>query len=335
MVQDWSFERADREAAEALMAELPPSLFDIHVHLCRVRELNVAPDNIFATGPAELTPKVWRERVGRQTGRERLSGALFLPVPFVAPERIAAVNDWMMQAVAGMPDAKTLALVAPGTPEKDAAPLLENGLFAGFKPYHTYSNSKPTFDSLPGDYIPEWVWRMADRRELVITLHLVRRGAMADAGNLRYLRKHCGKFPGARVILAHCGRAFHAPNAAAGVASLRDLPNVWFDTAAICEAEPIITLLDACGPKRLLWGSDFPVSEQRGRAVTLGDGFFWITPADVKPGPLACRLLPVGLESLRAVTTAVREFGLTVKEKQDIFANNARRLLGMRGAHVR
>ncbi len=329
VVRDWSFESQDEAAAKTVVADLPPLMFDVHAHLWCKNALSVPPGNIFATGPDEATPAVWREHVGRQVGRDRLNGALFLPMPFVPPEGIVAVNAWMMKVTDGLTNAKAFALVAPSMSAADVEPLLEHGQFAGFKPYHTYSTSQPTYDALPGDYIPEWVWALAHKHGLAMTLHLVRAGALSDAGNLRYLRERCERFPGARVILAHCGRAFHAPNAAAGIASLCDLPNVWFDTAAICEAEPIHVLLDACGPRRLLWGSDFPVSEMRGRAVTAGDGFFWIAPADVKPGPVACRLLPVGLESLRAHRTAAREFGLNADDLQDIFADNARRVLGL------
>ena len=326
MIRDWMFEKEDAVAAKSMTAGLPAKVFDVHAHLYRKDMLPIPKGNsILATGPDEVTPAVWREHLGRQVGCDRVAGSLFIPFPSAVQERIPAVNAWIMQATAGLAEAKALALVAPGMTPADVAPLLKYGHFAGFKPYHTYSRTQPTFDALPGDYIPEWVWSLAHEHGLVITLHLVRSGAMADAGNLRYLRDHCKRFPGAQVILAHGGRSFHAPNAAAGIASLYDLPNVWFDTAAICEAEPLLVLLRACGPRRLLWGSDFPVSEQRGRCVTAGDGFFWLTP-DAQP---ACRLLPVGLESLRALQTAAREFGLNAADLQDVFADNARRVLGL------
>ncbi len=329
MVKDWQFENDDALAAQSFGTCLPAQAFDVHAHLYRKDTLSVVPDNIFATGPDEVTPAVWREHIGRQVGCSRVAGALFIPVPFVARERITAVNDWMMQTTAGLPETKALALVAPGMMPSDVEPLLRHEHFAGFKPYHTYSDRQPTFDALPGDYVPEWVWPLAHERGLVITLHLVRAGALADSGNLRYLRDHCERFSGARVILAHCGRSFHAPNAAAGQAGLSGLPNIWFDTSAICEAEPITALLDAFGPRRLLWGSDFPVSEMRGRCVTVGDGFIWLTPVTLNGAQPACRPLPVGLESLRALLAAARAFGLNSDDLQDVFADNARRVLGL------
>ncbi len=329
MVQDWSFEDADDAVARDLRDRLPDSVFDAHAHLYRTETLDLAPPNLFSAGPEAVTAAVWRRHLGRQVGIDRVGGALFIPAPFVPPRRIAAVNAWVVHEAAAMAEGRALALVTPGMRADEVAPLLDDASFAGFKPYHTYSTTPPTFDAVPGDYIPEWAWQVADERGLVITLHLVRAGAMADPGNQRYLREHCGRFPKARLILAHCGRAFHAPNAAAGIAGLRDLPNLWFDTAAVCEAEPVRVLLEAFGPRRLLWGSDFPVSEQRGRCVTAGDGFVWLDAAAAVASRPACRLLPVGLESLRALLAAAGDFGLDAGDLLDIFSDNARRLLGL------
>lgn len=329
MPADWTFEALDEAAARDLRDRLPDGVFDAHAHLWRTDALTVKPPSIFATGPAEAAADAWFAHLGRQVGERRAKGALFIPAPFVAVERIAEVNAWVLEQAAAALDARALCLVAPAMREDDVAPLLGRPAFVGFKPYHTYSTSRPTFDALPGDYIPEWAWKVAHEHGLVILLHLVRSLSMADGGNQRYLREHCERYPKARVILAHCGRSFHAPNAAAGSAALRDLENLWFDAAGVCEAEPIRALLEAFGPRRLLWGSDFPVSEQRGRSVSAGDGFVWIDTAMAGAVRPACRLLPVGLESLRALLSAVDDIGLDAGDLRDIFSDNARRLLGL------
>ena len=113
---------------------------------------------------------------------------MFIPVPFAPPDRIPAVNAWVLQETAQTAGSKALALVTPNMPVSDVEPLLAHECFAGFKPYHTYSTTKPTFEALPGDFIPEWVWPLAHERGLVITLHLVRAGAMADMPPIRMPR---------------------------------------------------------------------------------------------------------------------------------------------------
>jgi len=327
-MKDWILDKTDVQTADALARLLPETLFDAHAHLYRQADMNLPADHLFATGPEVVDPGVWRERVGEQVGSERLQGALFLAVPFAPCAKIDAVNEWILKATAEVPHARTFALVAPDMKRAAAEPLLAFGHFAGFKPYHTYSVTKPTFDARPEEFIPEWVWEMADEHGLAITLHLVRGGAMADPDNIAYVRSHCERFGNARLILAHAGRSFHAPNAKAGAAALQGLPNLWFDTSGICEAEPLTALLEAFGPRRLMWGSDFPISGQRGCCVTAGNGFVWLTPEMVTAEPV-CRLLPVGLENLRAHLTAAEQIGLNADDFKDIFGDNARRLLGL------
>ena len=65
MVRDWMFENEDAVVAKSLAAGLPARVFDVHAHLYRKDTLSVAPDNLFATGPDEVTAAVWREHVGR------------------------------------------------------------------------------------------------------------------------------------------------------------------------------------------------------------------------------------------------------------------------------
>ncbi len=326
----WSVCEADAQPAEILGRSLPSAIMDMHAHLYRTDTLSVPAGSFFSKGPDEVDVSVWRENLGRLVGQERLSGALFLPVPFVPRERIDEVNAWIMGVVDGLPQCKTLALVAPGMDRSQVEPLVSHPGFAGFKPYHTYSTSQPTFDSPPGDYVPEWAWEMAQEHSLIITLHLVRSGAMADPDNISYLQTHCRKYPGARVVLAHAGRSFHGPNAGAGSAALCGLPNLYFDLSAICEAEPLMALIDAFGPRKLMWGSDFPVSQDRSRAVTVGDGFYWLGQAalDAEKGNVPCSLWPVGLESMRALLAAAEHVGLDKADLEDVFCRNAQRLLG-------
>jgi glutamate-1-semialdehyde 2,1-aminomutase len=333
-MKDWTFDGTDEAAAVELRRRLPSRLVDTHAHLYRKADLAISDDYVFAKGPEEVGPEVWREHVGRHVGPERLSGALFVATPFSPLEQIDAANAWLLEVTASVPESKTLATVTPGMSPSQFEPLLAHANFAGFKPYHTYATTTPTWEAAPGDYIPEWAWSLAQEHGLLILLHLVRSRAMADPGNIKYVREHCEAYPGARLILAHAGRTFHAPHARLGVTALADLPNVWYDTAAICEAEPLETLLDAVGPRRLLWGTDFPVSEQRGRCVTVGDGFIWVGPDTLKMEAIspACRLLPVGLETLRALLTAADEVGLNEEDREAIFAGNARRLLGFEPA---
>ncbi len=330
---NWTFNELDQQIAAELQAQLPPVVFDAHAHLLRKSDAPQPPVGIWADGPEEIDQAVWRRHIGQQVGESRLEGGLLIPSPGCTrrPDRISAANASVIDWVAHDPKLRYLALVAPAMTARYYETLLNDAQFSGFKPYHVFSDHEPTFQAPLSTYLPEWTWAMAHARGLAITLHLVRDRALADPDNQREIRGCCEKYPRARLILAHAARGFHAPNTIRGLAALRELENVWFDASGVCEPEALVAILEAFGPRRLMWGSDFPVSEIRGRCVTVGDGFAWLQPDSVlwdKTGPQGHPTL-VGLESLRALLTACDTFGLDASDRQDIFADNARRLFGL------
>lgn len=306
---------------------LPPRLFDAHAHLYREADLRLERPLTCSVGP-EATPAVWRERVGRLAGAERLAGGLFFPFPTPGGD-LAAANAWLLRQMAGEPDSRALFLIAPDVPP--AEELCRHPAFAGFKPYHHFAAGKPTWSAVPDQFVPAWAWPAADARGAVIMLHLVRGRALADPENQRYIREHAARYPRAQLVLAHAGRGFNYRHTRQGLAALRGLENIWFDTSGICEAPALTAILDQFGPRKLLWGTDFPVSEIEGRAVALGEGFLWADRSviDFEKLPADCRPATVGVEALRALRQAAEDFGLNAADLEDVFYNNARRLLGL------
>ncbi|MBN2308540.1 MAG: aminotransferase class III-fold pyridoxal phosphate-dependent enzyme [Candidatus Hydrogenedentes bacterium] len=321
----------DRAAQEALRPFLPERAFDAHAHLWRAADLDPAPEPLAAfAGGATL--EVWREAVGGQIAPCRIEGGLLIPWP-TAHGDLDAANAFVAGQAEADPRSRALALVSPQSSPERAAAAVEHPQVVGFKPYHVYAGRENTFQAALGEFLPEWAWALADERGLVMTVHLARDGALADPDNLAEIVRMCGRFPNARLVLAHAARGFHAPNTVNGLEALRGLDNVWFDTAAVCEPEALVAILRAFGPRRLLWGSDFCVSHQRGKCVTVGTGFAWIDPdfPEDAPGRPRCRTWAVGLEALRALQTAADLFGLNREDVDDIFLHNALRLLGLAG----
>ncbi len=331
MNANWIFTDGDKKIRDEIQSSLPQRLFDAHAHLYRVEDLNLTAQSLWTQGPEEVNIGVWRDRLGKQVGNDRLDGAICLATPL--PNcNIERVNGFIVEQMRTNPSCRGFIAVTPEMTSDEAEALLDNPGIAGFKPYHVFSSQKPTFESSPEGFIPEWAWELADERGLAITLHMVRALALADSVNQRYIREMCEKYSRARLILAHCARGFNARHVERSIGSLRGLQNVWFDTAAICEAQPILAILNEFGPRKVLWGSDFPVSESRGRAVTVGDGFLWLTNTnlDWADSQVFCEPTLVGLESTRALLDAAEQFGLNSDDLQDVFCDNARRLLGMK-----
>ena len=327
----WEVTDADRQLAARLQQRLPARIVDAHLHLYRPED--VAPRSaLLDAGPDIAGIACWRDRIGEQLGRERLAGALCTPMPSRDGD-LNSANEFVVGQVQGDAALRATVLVSAASTPDELSAWIDDPKVVGFKPYHFYAPRDDTYNAAIPEFIPECVWKLADERGLLILLHLVKDRALSDPQNIEDIRQYCRRYPGAQLVLAHAARGFHAPNTVNAIAELRGLENIWFDCSAICESAALVAVLDEFGPRRLLWGSDFPVSHQRGRCVTLGNGFVWVTTDQVQWNERAFfgQPVPVGLESLRAVFEAGDRVGLANQDYGDIFAGNAERLLGQRG----
>ena len=154
------------------------------------------------------------------------------------------------------PGSRALMLIHPKDDPSSVEAEVEASGFVGFKVYHVYADRQDTFNAECHEFLPDWAWEIANRRSLAIMLHIVRSRALADPSNQQAIRAHCLKYPGARLILAHAARGFCAAHTVEGIASLRGIENVYFDTSAICEPPAYEAILREFGPRRLLFGTD-------------------------------------------------------------------------------
>jgi glutamate-1-semialdehyde 2,1-aminomutase len=132
------------------------------------------------------------------------------------------------------------------------------------------------------------------------------------------------------LVLAHAARGFNAADTVNSIDQLRGLDNLFFDSSAICEPTAFEAIIRATGTTRLMYGSDFPVSEIRGKAFSVADGFMWGYQHNVDwdgwehGGPNL-----VGIESLVALRQACRTMCLKDGDLERIFRTNARQQLGL------
>lgn len=311
-----------------LKSFVPPNSFDAHFHL--YREEDATP-----TLPMDLVENSvvgwasYDRGVARWMGDRRPTDGLVFTIPKVTLD-VASANRFVANEVRKRPGSRALMMIRPqDDPQQVEATLLADA-FAGFKVYHVFANRPNTFDAPTSAFLPEWAWELAHTHGLAIMLHMVKARALADSENQAYIREHCLRFPNANLILAHAARGFCNGHTVEGIASLRGLDNVYFDTSAVCEAAPIEAILREFGPSRLMHGSDFPISEMRGKCVSIGDGFQWLyeTTLDWNASPFAKPQF-VGLESLLAVQQACRTMRLRDDDIEGIFCTNARHMLGI------
>lgn len=321
----------DRELFDrTLRSFIPPGAFDAHAHLYRARDVatadgeapgNDAPGNDAGYSEYLELTRGWMGDLAPRDG-------VFFAMPGADVDAPAA-NEFLFDQVARRESSRALLLVRPTDDPAAVESAVRQRGFAGFKVYHVYSPRRPTMDSAPAEFLPEWLLEIADRYELVVMLHLVRSRALADASNQSFLADACRRYGRARIVLAHAARGFCCTHTVEGIDAVRGHENVYFDTSAVCEPAAFEAIVRACGTRRLLYGSDFPVSSLRGRASTLGDGFVWLYGNDFDWSSELGEPTLVGIESLLALKTASTLVGLRDADMERLFIENARDLFGL------
>lgn len=323
---NWQVTERDRELWDRELASfVPPRIFDAHLHLYELSHFQGQPPALCAQGPPTAGWNVFRQHMGElMPGRE--IGGLAFGFPATTVDFRAA--NAFVAAESRQSGARGQMLVHPGMDGDFLRQAVGQGGFVGLKPYHLFATEKPTFDARIPSFLTEAHMQIANELGLAITLHIVRSRALADSANQEVLRDYATTYPNARLILAHAARGFNPQHTMEGIHALRGLANVWFDTSAVTDAGAIEAIVRTCGHKRVLYGSDFPVSHLRGRCVGLGNSFLWLSAENTKLDAAYAdvQFSLVGLESLRTLKVAALGLGWSDEQVEDVFLHNAARL---------
>ncbi|QDU79749.1 Amidohydrolase [Polystyrenella longa] len=321
LIRDVDYEFYDRE----LSTFIPDQIYDAHTHLFDAAHFK--PEG--ADFPASVGLDEYRELIDvLHPGRD--VSALFIPIP--GPREMAdAANQWIAEQQARDDRSRGLFYFhAKDDPEWIREEVKRLNLH-GLKCYHVTSSRRPTWESAIPEYLPEEVVRIANEEGWVITLHMVKSRAVADAENYELIRDWCQRYPNMKLILAHSARGFQPAHNWEGLHHLKGLPNLYFDSSANCEALAHIAVLKILGHENFMYGSDFHVSHLRGRSLAVADTFLWLyeqTPVWEERHQSIEPVL-VGLEHLRSLKWTALSLGLSDSQVEDIFFRNAQRLLGV------
>ena len=320
-------QRLVRDATDGFV---PDEIFDIHAHLFHTRHFADGHRPVFLAPDTGYGLAEYHAALGRWLPGRKVEG-LFFGYPAAGNDR-AGENEWVARQVAAHPEltlSRALALVSPADGEGATRRLLREQGFIGLKPYHVYAAGADTPQARIEEFAPRWMWHTCHDLDGVLMLHIVRSAGIADPDNLETIRRLCREFPRCRLVLAHVARSFNYRNARAALREIVPLDNVVVDTSAVTETEAMRVALDVLGPRRVLFGSDYMVSELRGKCFTMGDGFSWVY-ADELPSPAVTQFenfALVGVESLRCLREAFETCGFKDADARDIFRDNALRLL--------
>ncbi len=316
---------------------LPPRILDFHTHTWDSANWRERPWDGTQAGSRYMVvepyyPPEHLLRDGQAAFPDRSYAAVCFgyPTPAVDWQKDTA---YVAAAARANPCLRPLLLAGPALRQtaESYAQALEAGGFHGFKVFlnwygDDYGNL--TIDEMIGPVER----RLANERRLIVLLHVPRSGRLADPEIQEGVRRLARECPDARIVLAHCGRCYLPSEMQAGIDCLRELDNVWMDTSMVMDPVVLQIAINAIGPRRLLFGTDFPVAAMRGRRVRVLDHWVdivlpgypesaWrMASADIRAGYMAW-------EIALAIRWAAELTGISAGERNGIFYDNGAALL--------
>jgi predicted TIM-barrel fold metal-dependent hydrolase len=320
----------DREFFEReLNTFVPERVFDAHCHLWVDKADSSDYSSLQTAGLKDY------RRLMNDLLPGRKIAALFIPLPDATPDRLEKQNEWISRNVRDSHFRGSFLIKPQDDPEWVRQEVRRLKL-CGLKCYHSFAKTQPTWEADIPEYLPEPVVKVANEEGWVITLHMVKSQAVADPGNIHWIRHYCKTYPNMKLILAHGARAFQPAHALAGLPQLVGLENLYFDASANPEPVTYEAIIRLFGHQRLLYGSDFPVSHLRGRSIGVADTFLWLYENSPVWKEKHTQIHPVfvGFEVMRGLKWACWSARLDDSAVEDIFWNNAAQLFNIVGDDI-
>jgi len=327
---------------ERLLDFLPEKLIDIHTHVWLDR---------FRAEESEVPTRsvTWPWRVARDNPIEDLveTYRLMFPDKQVIPlifgniktpdDNLDALNAYVAESAAAHSFPSLIFAVPQWRPAEFEEKIIA-GKFLGAKVYPTLSASGiPTKEIRIFDFLPHPQLEVLNNHGWIVMLHIPREGRLGDPLNLAQMLEIENRYPRVRLIIAHVGRAYCPED----VEVLSKTENMMFDISANTNTGNFEKLIRAVGPKRIVFGSDLPILRMRMRRICEQGNYINIVPkglyGDVsadKHMRKAGKLTFFMYEEIDAFRRAAEVAGLTYRDIEDVFFNNAFRIIEEAGGKV-
>jgi len=309
---------------------LPSRLFDAHVHFfdasCLVPDAAFGPRHCYHKFGGVFTPaqyEAWADEALPDV--EIYTNSFGHP----GPESDRDASAVYTGSITDNQRSYGLALVAPCDSADTVRLRVVQNQLVGFKPYPDFVTDKPVSEATVHDMLPTEQMAVADELGLAIMLHIPRPGRLADPVNQVQMVELCERYPNARIIFAHVGRAYWLSNVVGFLAGIAACPNAYIDTAMI-NHEGVLEYAFRNFPRdRILFGADAPFALLRGKSVEINNQYAYLLGEDYNLGTgiydagHAVSFTTFYYEQLRGIKLAAERAGLTQEEIEDFFFNNA------------
>jgi len=321
--------------AERIAPFLPQRVFDAHRH--------IAPPEHIAPVPPEHRKRNWAFEVAdhetfeqaRPGYRQLFPGRSVSYLAFGFPYRWCRVAQNNAYVVNGLTDGDSAALVmtSPQWRAEKVRRLLRQPRVVGIKPYPELVPGFGGEEVSIFDFCPRAHLQVLNEVGGWLTLHLPRRERLAAPANLAEITEIRRRYPRIVLVVAHIGRSYAGRYARDGLAAVCEDEGILFDTSAVLNPAVYAVALDRVGPKRLLFGSDFPILYMRGRRRWEGDDYVNLTSGDYswnvnrEPPEVEATYTLYIYEAMAACIDACRQLGFGQAELGAIFHDNARSIV--------
>lgn len=324
--------------AEQLADFLPDKIVDAHIHLWepKAKEGYARSSNLVT----------WTELVAPDCTYEDLMASYdtmfpdkrVYPVLMTTPTCHLHIGNPYVLEKAKKNNLPALYCIKPETPLEEIRQAFADG-FCGVKPYLNYAPSYiPAKEIRIYDFITPAQFELMNELGGVVMLHISRDGRLADPVNIAQLMEIDERYPNAKVIVAHIGRAYTAESLGNAFDTLKHSKNLYFDFTATTYEPAITACLEAVGSKRLMFGSDMPITKMRMYRITENGTYINVVPrglyGDVSNDSHMREsdeenITTFMYEELLAFKKAAEKLSLTRQDVSDIMFNNAVKLFDM------
>jgi len=330
---------------ERLADFLPDDIVDIHTHVWR------RPPTLSTGGDIPQRTVTWPARVAGENPMEHLletyrlllPGRRVMPLVFANLPDVGGDLDAQNRYIAECSERADVPALLFSHPSWTAGELEDRVLAGGFLGAKSYLSLSPAHLDAAEirifDFFPRHQLAVHNRHGWLVMLHLPREGRLKDPVNLAGLLEIERDYPDLKLIVAHVGRAYCDGDVGDAFEVLARSERMCFDISANTNAYVFEQLLRCVGPQRVLFGTDLPITRMRMRRIERDGRYVNLVPrglyGDVAGDPNmaevdgaeAERLTFFLYEELAAFRRAAEHVGLSPADVQDVFHNNARRLL--------
>lgn len=315
---------------------LPDKIVDAHIHIWDETCVKTAPSN----GGSKWTRLIAENLTGEDLVKATqllLPGKEVTPLVFGSCSCATDIANAMVlkeKKAFGFPALyRTSYDISAEKLEKE---VLEGG-YLGLKPYLTFC---PPYIPIPEirifDFLPHHQLEVANKHGWIVMLHVARDARLRDKVNVAQLMEIEERYPNIKLVVAHIGRAYAKEDIGDAFETLSKTKNMVFDfTANVCD-DAIRACIEAVGPKRLLFGSDLPIAFMRMYRITENGVYYNVVPRGLY-GDVSNEahmretdekdVTIMYYEQIRAMKRVAEELKLTKSDIEDIFYNNAMRLM--------